>query len=153
MILGRWFGAEDDIEALESLSSARLPGHISYLLRVRNADGEHLVEQQAYYNTDGERIDVDADPLLGLPEAVRLGFWFADQAVASSVQGGQRPVRGARFGIDVLDMMAGCLPRDHQPLSDLPVRQAPGQEPENLDLAVGQAIRPGLFLHRHARRR
>jgi hypothetical protein len=58
VILGRWFGADDDIEALESLSSTRLPGRerISYLLRVRNADGEHLVEQQAYYNTDGERI-------------------------------------------------------------------------------------------------
>jgi hypothetical protein len=58
VILGRWFGAGDDIEALESLRTARLPGreHVSYLLRVRNADGEHLVEQQAYYNTDGERI-------------------------------------------------------------------------------------------------
>lgn len=58
VILGRWFGAGDDIEALESLSTARLPGreHVSYLLRVRKADGEHLVEQQAYYNTDGERI-------------------------------------------------------------------------------------------------
>lgn len=58
VILGRWFGADDDIEALESLSSTGLPGRerISYLLRVRNADGEHLVEQQAYYNTDGERI-------------------------------------------------------------------------------------------------
>lgn len=58
VILGTWFGAGDDIEALESLSSDRLPGreHVSYLLRVRNAAGEHLVEQQAYYNTEGERI-------------------------------------------------------------------------------------------------
>lgn len=58
VVLGRWFGAGDDIEALESLSTARLPGreHVSYLLRIRNADGQHLVEQQAYYNTDGGRI-------------------------------------------------------------------------------------------------
>ena len=58
VVLGRWFGTGDDIEALESLSTARLPGreHVSYLLRVRNADGQHLVEQQAYYNTDGGRI-------------------------------------------------------------------------------------------------
>ena len=58
VILGRWFGAGDDIEGLESLSTARLPGreHVSYLLRVHNADGQHLVEQQAYYNTVGERI-------------------------------------------------------------------------------------------------
>ena len=36
-----WFGAGNDIEALESLSTARLPGreHVSYLLRIRNADG------------------------------------------------------------------------------------------------------------------
>jgi hypothetical protein len=58
VVLGRWFGAGDDIEALESLGTARLPGreHVSYRLRVRNADGRHLVEQQAYYNTDGGRI-------------------------------------------------------------------------------------------------
>lgn len=58
VILGTWFGAGDDIEALESLTNDRLPGRerVSYLLRVRNAAGEHLVEQQAYYNTEGGRI-------------------------------------------------------------------------------------------------
>jgi hypothetical protein len=58
MILGRWFSAGDSIESLESLTSTWLPGreHVSYRLRVRNADGGHLVEQQAYYTTDGERI-------------------------------------------------------------------------------------------------
>ena len=37
---------------------ASCPGreHVSYLLRVRNAHGDYLVEQQAYYNTDGARI-------------------------------------------------------------------------------------------------
>jgi hypothetical protein len=58
IVLGTWFKASDDIRGLESLSASRLPGreHVSYLLRVRNADGDHLVEQQAYYNTDGARI-------------------------------------------------------------------------------------------------
>lgn len=58
VILGKWFGAGDTIGAVESLTGDRLPGreHVSYRLRVRNASGEHLVEQQAYYNTDGERI-------------------------------------------------------------------------------------------------
>jgi hypothetical protein len=57
-VFGKWFGTDDHIEALESLSGAQLPGRerISYLLRVRNGDGEHLVEQQAYYNTDGQQI-------------------------------------------------------------------------------------------------
>jgi hypothetical protein len=58
IVLGRWFDAGDDIQGLEYLSKGRLPGreHVSYLLRVRNADGDHLVEQQAYYNSEDERI-------------------------------------------------------------------------------------------------
>jgi hypothetical protein len=57
-ILGTWFDAGDHIEALESVASSHLPSreHVSYLLRVRTGDGEHLVEQQAYYNTDGGQI-------------------------------------------------------------------------------------------------
>ena len=58
VILGTWFGPGKEIEALESVTGGRLPGreHVSYRLRVTNADGENLVEQQAYYDTDGERI-------------------------------------------------------------------------------------------------
>ena len=58
VILGTWFGAGVSIEALESVTNDRLPGRerVSYLLHVRNAAGEHLVEQQAYYNTEGDRI-------------------------------------------------------------------------------------------------
>jgi hypothetical protein len=58
IVLGKWFKPSDDIRSLESVSASQLPGreHVSYLLRVRNADGDHLVEQQAYYNTDGARI-------------------------------------------------------------------------------------------------
>lgn len=58
IVLGKWFDSNDHIEDLESVSSRQLPGreHVSYLLRVRNAAGDHLVEQQAYYDTDGDRI-------------------------------------------------------------------------------------------------
>ncbi len=58
IVLGRWFDPGDDIRGLDSLSNGRLPHreHVSYLLRVRNADGDHLVEQQAYYNADGGQI-------------------------------------------------------------------------------------------------
>ena len=58
IVLGKWFEPSDDIHGLESLSQGRLPGreHVSYLLRVRNAGGDHLVEQQAYYNADGGQI-------------------------------------------------------------------------------------------------
>jgi hypothetical protein len=58
IVLGAWFDAGDDITGLESVSTGQLPGreHVSYLLRVRNDDGDHLVEQQAYYNADGGGI-------------------------------------------------------------------------------------------------
>ena len=58
IVLGKWFEPDDDIQRLESVSTSHLPGreHVDYRLRVRNADGDHVVEQQAYYNTDGARI-------------------------------------------------------------------------------------------------
>jgi hypothetical protein len=58
IVLGTWFGPTAVIRGLESVSTRHLPGreHVSYLLRVCNAAGDHLVEQQAYYDTDGDRI-------------------------------------------------------------------------------------------------
>ncbi len=58
VILGSWFGPGDDIEAALAFSHSSLPGRerVSYRLRVRNADGVHVVEQQAYYNTAGGQI-------------------------------------------------------------------------------------------------
>jgi len=58
VILGTWFGPADDIEAALAFSNSSLPGRerVSYRLRVRNADGVHVVEQQAYYNAGGGRI-------------------------------------------------------------------------------------------------
>src|SRR5215470_764128 len=58
IVLGAWFGPTAVLHGLESVSTRHLPGreHVWYLLRVRNAAGDHLLEQQAYYDTDGEQI-------------------------------------------------------------------------------------------------
>jgi hypothetical protein len=58
VILGSWFASSDEIEELESIetSSVAERDRVAYRLRVRNPDGIFLVEQQAYYDTDGEKI-------------------------------------------------------------------------------------------------
>ncbi len=108
-MLGTWFDPGSDIQALESVSCRQLPGreHVSYLLRVRNADGDHLVEQQAYYDAGGARISWLRVLCSGYQPARRYALAVvADQPVAGSEQAGQRPVGSAGLGIDVLDVMA-----------------------------------------------
>jgi hypothetical protein len=58
IILGCWFGAGDDITELCSVTTGRVGEreHVAYRLRVTSAGADHLVEQQAYYLTDRERI-------------------------------------------------------------------------------------------------
>jgi hypothetical protein len=58
IILGRWFGAGDRIVELCSVTTSRVSEreHVAYRVRVRRSDGDYLVEQQAYYSTDGPRI-------------------------------------------------------------------------------------------------
>jgi hypothetical protein len=58
IILGRWFGPGDDIEELCSVSTGRVAEreHVTYQMRVRRAGRGYLVEQHAYYDTDGPRI-------------------------------------------------------------------------------------------------
>ena len=51
--------------------------------------------------------------------------------------------RGVDLRVDVLDVVADGLRRDHEPLGDLLVRQAAREQPEHLDLARGQ---PGRAL-------
>jgi hypothetical protein len=56
VILGHWFDPGDHIEDLVSVETDQVADRtrIGYRLRVRNEDGLHLVEQQAYLNeTDG----------------------------------------------------------------------------------------------------
>ena len=44
--------------------------------------------------------------------------------------------------VDVLDMMLGGAPGDHQPLGDLRVREAAGKQPQHLDFAVAETGGP-----------
>ena len=59
IFLGHWFDPNDHILELCSVKTARVADreHVAYRLRVRNAEGEFLVEQQAYYRVTGGRID------------------------------------------------------------------------------------------------
>jgi hypothetical protein len=59
IILGAWFEADDHIDSLEDvqLGSVADRDGVSYLLRVSNPDGVHLVEQQAYFGVENGRIN------------------------------------------------------------------------------------------------
>lgn len=57
-MLGTWFDPErriTDVLAIETDSLGSL-GRVGYRFKVDRPDGEFTVEQQAYYETDGERI-------------------------------------------------------------------------------------------------
>lgn len=58
VLLGTWFAPSDRVEAVESLSGDSVADRerVTYRLRVTRDDGPHLVEQVAYYVTDGDRI-------------------------------------------------------------------------------------------------
>jgi hypothetical protein len=58
ILLGKWFEPTDDIRDVVSLDTDSIGTRqrIGYRLLVDNPDGQHLVEQQAYFETDGDRI-------------------------------------------------------------------------------------------------
>lgn len=59
-VLQRWFDDDDQIEHLEDVHAEQVADRywLRYRLRVRNGDGAHVVEQQAYYDVGaGERIE------------------------------------------------------------------------------------------------
>jgi len=58
VILGRWFEPTDHIEGIEATDYDSIGdcNHVGYRMQVRNAEGSFVVEQQAYYETDGDRI-------------------------------------------------------------------------------------------------
>ena len=58
IILARWFGGGDDITELCLVASGRVIDceHVAYRVRVRRSGRDYLVEQQAYYRTEGPRI-------------------------------------------------------------------------------------------------
>ena len=58
VILGHWFEEDDQIEALLSTETEEVADRtrVGYRLQVRNGDGLHLVEQQAYLSAADGRI-------------------------------------------------------------------------------------------------
>lgn len=56
--IGTWFGKDDVIENIEELETGAFADRerVGYRLRVRNSDGLHLVEQQAYLSERDGRI-------------------------------------------------------------------------------------------------
>jgi hypothetical protein len=58
IILGVWFGPSDDIHELRAVNCGQVADRerVSYRLGVRRNGTDYVVEQQAYYNSDGERI-------------------------------------------------------------------------------------------------
>jgi hypothetical protein len=58
ILLGKWFEPTDDITELVDVETTHVGQRhrVGYRLKVSNADGEFLVEQQGYFDTDGERI-------------------------------------------------------------------------------------------------
>jgi hypothetical protein len=58
IILGHWFGAGDHVQELCSVTTGHVSEreHVAYRLRVGRSGRDYLVEQQAYYSTDGTHI-------------------------------------------------------------------------------------------------
>ena len=58
VLLGRWFEPSDAIEGIEHVEHDEVVDRhrVGYRLRVTNGDGPHVVDQQAYYAVDAERI-------------------------------------------------------------------------------------------------
>jgi hypothetical protein len=56
---GNWFEDKDVIEALEEVETDAVVDRerVGYRFAVRNPDGRHLVEQQAYFSASDGRID------------------------------------------------------------------------------------------------
>jgi hypothetical protein len=58
ILLGKWFEPSDEITEMISLETALVGRRqrVGYQLRVSNANGRYLMDQQAYYKPDGEKI-------------------------------------------------------------------------------------------------
>ena len=58
IVFGKWFEPSDEIRELISVETSEVGSRnrVGYRFRVENPDGVHLVEQQAFYETDGAQI-------------------------------------------------------------------------------------------------
>jgi hypothetical protein len=59
VILGHWFEASDRIDGIDAIESDDVVDRhrVGYRFRVTNADGTFVVEQQAYFGVEHDRID------------------------------------------------------------------------------------------------
>ena len=57
-LLGKWFEPEDEITEIIELETGHVGprDRVRYRFRVVSPDGDHVVEQQAYFDTDGQEI-------------------------------------------------------------------------------------------------
>ena len=57
-MLGTWFSSERRIEEVLAVETDTVGplGRVGYRFKVERPDGEFVVEQQAYFETDGEKI-------------------------------------------------------------------------------------------------
>jgi protein tyrosine/serine phosphatase len=58
IILKHWFGPEDDIHEIRLVSVGQVADlqRVSYRFAIARGGREHVLEQQAYYSSDGEHI-------------------------------------------------------------------------------------------------
>ena len=59
VLLGHWFEDKDEIEALEGIESDAVADRerVGYRFSIRNPDGRHVVEQQAYLSARDGQIE------------------------------------------------------------------------------------------------
>ena len=59
MIFGRWFEDADRIDGVDAIECDVVADRrrVGYRFRVTNAEGTFLVEQQAYFGVERDRID------------------------------------------------------------------------------------------------
>ena len=59
VLFGAWFEAGDHIDALEDVQTGAVADldRVGYRLRITNSDGVFLVEQQAYFGVENDRIN------------------------------------------------------------------------------------------------
>lgn len=74
VLLGAWFEPSDDIVKVIETGTGRVGSRdrVSYHLLVENPDGRHVVEQQAYYEVDGDQIGWLRNHLRGVPANLNL---------------------------------------------------------------------------------
>jgi hypothetical protein len=58
VLFGNWLEPSDEVVALLSTTSGEVSSrrHVSYRLRLRNQDGESVMEQQMYYQAEDGKI-------------------------------------------------------------------------------------------------